>query len=200
MPVFLCPQSSVKAVDIQTVTEHPFNTIGRQFMTFKSITVVTALLLLTACGQAPQPATAVAEPPYQAITNIHQTMEWILDPAADLIWGSAGTIITAEGHHELAPTTDEGWAEVLHAAATLTEAGNLLMMPGRAAGDDWIEYSQGLIAAGQLAITAAQDQDDKALFEAGGRLYQVCRACHNQYWIEEEDEHEDEHPTQEQDH
>ena len=144
-------------------------------------------MLVAACGERNEPSLATsAEPPYQSITNIHQTMAWILDPAADVIWDSAGTIITAQGHQELAPTTNEGWAEVLHAAATLTETGNLLMMPGRAAGDDWIEYAQGLMAAGQLAIKAAQDQDDEALFEAGGRIYLVCRACHNQYWIEEE--------------
>ena len=156
-------------------------------MPYNYYVLVTFCVLVTACGERNEPSLATSdEPPYQSITNIHQTMAWILDPAADVIWNSAGTIITAQGHQELAPITDEGWAKVLHAAATLTEAGNLLMMPGRAAGDDWVEYAQGLTAAGQLAIKAAQDQDDEALFEAGGRLYQVCRACHNQYWIEAE--------------
>jgi hypothetical protein len=110
-------------------------------------------------------------------------MAWILDPAADLIWDSAGTIITAEGEQDLSPTTDEGWNKVLHAAATLTEAGNLLMMPGRSAGDDWVEYSKGLTRAGMEAMAAAQAQDADALFHAGGNIYQVCKACHNQYWV-----------------
>lgn len=113
-------------------------------------------------------------------------MTWILDPAADVIWDSAGTIITAEGSEELAPTTDEGWEAVLHAAGVVTEGGNLLMMPGRSAGDDWLEYSAGLVAAGRLAIDAAEARDPDALFEAGGRIYQVCRACHNQYWVVDE--------------
>jgi hypothetical protein len=178
------------------------NTTWKTSMPYNYCVVVAFCVLVAACGERNERSLATsAEPPYQSITNIHQTMAWILDPAAEVIWDSAGTIITAQGHQELAPTTDAGWAEVLHAAAILTEAGNLLMMPGRAAGDDWIEYAQGLTAAGQLAIKAAQDQDDEALFEAGGRIYQVCRACHNQYWIEDEggDQRDDGHDENEND-
>ncbi len=125
---------------------------------------------------------------YDIVTDIQQTMEWFLDPAADVIWDSAGTIITAQGRQELTPDTDDGWDTVLHAAATLAETGNLLMMPGRSAGDDWNEYSRGLVAAGKLAMEAAQAKDGDALFDAGGRIYQVCKACHNQYWIKDADE------------
>lgn len=126
----------------------------------------------------------VIAPPFEPVTNVHQTMAWIVYPMADLIWDSAGTIITAQGSKELAPTTDEGWAEVVRAAAILTESGNLLMMPGRAAGDDWIRYSQGLVKTGKLALQAAQAQDSDALFDAGGEIYQVCKSCHEQYWVE----------------
>jgi len=147
-------------------------------------------IFLSACGEQPPPPvdkqsmSQTGRQPYQVVTNTHQTMSWILDPAADVIWDSAGTIITAQGSEELAPTSDEGWAEVVSAAAVLTEAGNLLMMPGRAAGDDWIEYSRGLVGAGQLALQAAEAQDSDALFDAGGRIFQVCKACHAQYWVE----------------
>lgn len=155
----------------------------------------TALILLF-CGGAmaaqhevadsgvatPVPA-AQGQPPFDAATDVHQMMMWIIDPAADVIWDSAGTIITVEGSQELAPTTDKGWARVVRAAAILTEAGNLLMMPGRAAGDDWIGYSRQLIDSGKLAMQAAQARDADALFDAGGQVYQVCRGCHEQYWV-----------------
>lgn len=162
------------------------------------LTVAVMVPLLSACAEQNLPTDSNQAPlsdaqhPYQVVTNIHQTMSWILDPAADVIWDSAGTIITAQGSEELAPTTDEGWAEVVNAAAVLTEAGNLLMMPGRAAGDDWIEYSRGLVAAGQLALQAAEAQDSDALFDAGGRIYQVCKACHAQYWVETDETDESE--------
>jgi hypothetical protein len=118
--------------------------------------------------------------------NSQQLMEWLLEPAADVVWDNAGTIITAEGRQELAPTTDEGWENVVRAGATLSEASNLLMLPGRAAGDDWVEYARALSGTGRLVMEAARAQDADALFDAGGRVYQVCRACHNQYWIRED--------------
>lgn len=145
------------------------------------------IITLPACSDQAPPAPATALP-FETVTDIRQTMEWILDPAVDVIWDSAGTIITAEGSTELAPTTDDGWNAVLHASATLAEAGNLLMLPGRAAGDDWIGYAQQLTAASKLALRAAQERDADALFAAGGEIYLVCRACHSQYWAEARDD------------
>lgn len=142
-----------------------------------------SLLFLHGCSEAEPPAIAPEEPTYKPVATLGQTMAWILEPAADVIWDSAGFVITAQGEQDLTPTTEEGWNAVLHAAAYLTEAGNLLMLPGRSAGADWNEYSRGLISAGERAIEAAQARDSEALFDAGGRIYQVCRACHNQYWV-----------------
>ncbi len=110
-------------------------------------------------------------------------MEWILDPAVDVIWESAGSIITAEGEADLAPTTDAGWQHVRNSAAVVAETGNLLIMPGRANGPDWIAYAQALIEAGEAAMVAAEARDADALFAAGGQLYQVCRGCHEQYLV-----------------
>ena len=65
-------------------------------------------------------------------------MEWVLDPAADHIWDSAGAIITDAGTEELAPTTDAGWELVRNSAAIVAQSGNLLMLPGIALGEnDW---------------------------------------------------------------
>ena len=81
---------------------------------------------------APKP-----EPAYRPIAGVMQTMESILDPAADVIWDSAGFIITAQGEADLSPTTDAGWEKVRNGALVIAESGNLLMMPGRSAGSDW---------------------------------------------------------------
>jgi hypothetical protein len=137
------------------------------------------LLALLASCESQQNAPS---PSYDVVTDIHHTMELIVDPAADLIWSSAGSIITDTGEQDLAPTTVEGWFKVEAAAATLAEAGNLLMMPGRSAGLDWNKHSRDLISAGKLAIAAAKRQDADALFNAGGQIYQACLACHEQYW------------------
>jgi hypothetical protein len=132
-------------------------------------------------------AAVAAPPPYRLVTDARQTMEWILDPAADVIWDSAGFIITAEGETDLAPTTDEGWEQVRQSAALVAEAGNLLMLPGRAAGPEWVAYAEGLTGAGVLAMAAAEAHDAEALFEAGATLYQVCRGCHEVYMAPVED-------------
>jgi hypothetical protein len=110
-------------------------------------------------------------------------MEWILDPAADVIWDSAGVIITAEGERDLSPKTEAGWTRVRNSAAVVAEAGNLLMMPGRAAGPDWIAYAEALVAAGENAIAATEVHDADALFDAGGEIYQACRSCHAQFMV-----------------
>lgn len=140
--------------------------------------IATAALLSVGCAQKEAPVTAT---PYQGVADVHQTMLWILDPATDVIWDSAGSIITIEGERDLTPTTAEGWQNVVNAAAVVAETGNLLMMPSRTAGDDWMEYSRGLVEAGTVALEAAQQQDGEALFAAGGQIYQVCLACHTQY-------------------
>ena len=128
-----------------------------------------------------------APPPYQSTASVHDFMYWVLEPAADGIWDSAGFVITIEGEQDLQPTTQEGWDQVRNSATLVAEAGNLLMMPGyRADDEDWLEYAQGLITTGLVARQAAIDQDADALFDAGGAIYNVCRACHNRYITSEE--------------
>lgn len=135
------------------------------------------VLCLSACGE-PQEVPM----PYQSTSTMHDFMYWVLEPAADVIWDSAGVIITEEGETDLRPTTEEGWNHVRNSASVVAEAGNLLMMPGYRADDaDWVEYSQGMIRAGLQARKAAMAQDADALFDAGGAIYNVCRACHNKY-------------------
>jgi hypothetical protein len=85
------------------------------------------LFILAACEDQQQSTS----PRYELATDVQHTMELIVDPAADIIWDSAGSIITAAGEQDLAPATPEGWAEGEVAAAVLAESGNLLMMPGK---------------------------------------------------------------------
>lgn len=138
--------------------------------------------LLSGCAQPEQ-----AEIPYQPTLSIHDLMVQVMEPAADGIWDSAGFIITVEGEQDLQPTTQEGWDAVRNSASMVAESGNLLMLPGyRADTADWVDYSKGLIRTGLKARAAAEAQDADALFDAGGEIYNVCRACHNRYIVEPE--------------
>ena len=129
--------------------------------------------------------------PVRPVGDLHHAMTWVVDPAADVIWGSAGFVVTAEGARDLAPATEEGWARVRHSAAVVAESGNLLLLPHLApAGDgassgrppaDWIEFASGMTSMAEQALQAVDAQDAEALFEAGGHLYNVCVACHQVY-------------------
>ncbi len=149
---------------------------------------VTACLLALGCAEAVEEQSASYEPHLE----MHDFMGWVLDPLADVIWSSAGTITTMEGVEDLAPTTQEGWDEVRNAAATIAELGNLLQSPAYSEGEDWNEYSQGLSRTALLLIEAAEQQDDLQVFDYGGQLYNVCVACHQLYMLPEyEDDHDE---------
>ena len=145
---------------------------------------------LLACGGEPAGTAAEGskpEPPsgpaFEVVADLRQTMLWILEPAADEIWDSAGFVITVEGERDLSPTTDEGWERVRGSAALVAETGNLLMMPGRSLGADWDDYAKAMIASSRDVMAAAEARDAVALFDTGGELYQTCRGCHTPYMV-----------------
>jgi hypothetical protein len=146
------------------------------------------MAMLCACeSKAPAPVApqAASGPEYQQVADMKQLMDWILDPSSDVIWGAAGSIITEEGQKDLAPETDEQWTAIRNAAATVAEAGNLLLMPGRARDQgDWAKHARDLTKAAQVALAAAEAKDTESLFTAGGDIYLVCTACHQQYALE----------------
>lgn len=138
-----------------------------------------SLGLLAACG-AEQPAPAL---PTMALST-RELMERVIDPTADLFWESSGTIITAAGETSRAPTTDGGWQAAVNAAATLVEAGNLLMMPGRARDDkEWMQFARQLQSTAAAGMKAAQAKDEKAVFDTGGDIFLACRGCHMKYLL-----------------
>jgi hypothetical protein len=141
-----------------------------------AVALAAVALALQGCSNEEESAI-----PYQPIVDTRQFMEWILDPMADVIWGSAGTISTLEGVEDLAPTTQEGWDAVRNAAAALAEMGNLLMVPGHSREGDWNEIARGLTDTSVLLIKAAENKDDQQVFDYGGQLYNVCVSCHQLY-------------------
>ena len=148
-------------------------------MILRATVALVAVLALASCTEEVE-----RELPVQAVGDLHDTMTWVIDPAADVIWGSAGAIITVEGERDLVPTTEEGWARVRHSAAVVAESGNLLLMPHLAPETDsaaWNEFAGGMTRIAKDAIAAVDAKDGEALFEIGGNLYNVCVACHQVY-------------------
>ena len=133
--------------------------------------------LLVACDQGPPPPEK----------TVQQLMAQDVQPTAEVYWDAVGHVselIDGEVvNRDFRPETDEDWARVKAAAVRLGEFGELLKTPGYAEGrgDDWVEFSDGLIEVSQLAGQAADSKDPDKVFEVGGTVYSVCSACHQMY-------------------
>ena len=109
-------------------------------------------------------------------------MHDVVFPNADAVWDSVGTIITLEGTEEIYPRTEDEWIALQGHARTLMEAGNLIMMEGRAKDTDkWMERATALIEASQKVLEAAEAQDAEAVFDRGELIYNACQNCHWDY-------------------
>lgn len=137
-----------------------------------------AMVLLTSCA-GPVP------PPLRLHADLKQLMASVVDPAADVVWESVGTIYTADGTEEIRPRTDEEWARVSQAAWVLTESANSLMIGNRPKDTgDWIRFAQEFSDISLKAARAAEARDAETLFTAGSDVYLACTACHNEYNID----------------
>ena len=136
---------------------------------------------LTGC-EAPPPPPPPPAAPYTTTLEVKQVMEWVIDPAVDVIWDSVKSVITEKGTQEIAPHSDAEWDKVRDAAATLMEASNVLMIEGRARDKkEWMASARRLGDAASLALKAAQAKNTEALFNEGGNIYKACAACHARY-------------------
>jgi hypothetical protein len=151
----------------------------------KGLFLLLPPLFLWGCG-SDGPSTAGGPPGgFEPVADVQQLMLTIVEPAAEVYWDAVGWIIDGTGTHEIRPETEEDWEEVLNAAYMVAESGNLLMMDGRRPDDrTWVAMSRAMIEAGRQAIAAAEAQDEAAVFEVGGAVYQTCTGCHAIYAAE----------------
>jgi hypothetical protein len=176
---------------------------------------VASLFSASACG-TPQPKSEQAQagepasdqPEYMPTATIKDLMLSLVDPSADDVWLAVTTVVTAKGTEEKVPRTDEDWAIARRGAIRLTEAPNLLMMPGRHVARPgeksetpgielepeemealinkdraaWIERAKALHDASLAALRAIDAKDAPKLFELGEQIENACESCHSQYW------------------
>jgi len=137
------------------------------------------LFISISCSSQP-PAPAL--PPFDTSVSVKDLMENVMDPAADVVWESVGTIMTKEGTFERVPANDDEWNRVKAGAITLVETGNLLLIPARTGGsEEWVSLAQAMIAQSKRAIKAAEDHDKQATFDIGADIYESCVNCHKRF-------------------
>lgn len=134
-------------------------------------------------GEAPAPA----GPPFKPVASVGEVMHDIVLPNAEAVWDAVGTIMTIEGTEEIAPRSEDEWIAVRGSATTLMEAGNLLMMEGRAKDDGpWMVRAQALIDAGAAVREATEARDAQTVFDRGELIFNACQGCHWEYRFEED--------------
>ena len=144
-----------------------------------------ACMVATVTSVLAQACAPVSEsgPPFKPVASIHDLMHDVVYPHAEVVWDSVGTVIDQEGTTEIRPGNEQEWERVMQSALTVAEAGNLLMMEGRAKDTgDWMQHASGLIEAATFAVEAANNRDADAVFDIGGEIYNACNNCHEQYW------------------
>ncbi|HET9947690.1 MAG TPA: hypothetical protein VFQ22_02075 [Longimicrobiales bacterium] len=159
-------------------------------------------------------ATTTSQPdsgsPFLLTASIQDIMVSEIDPAADYLWESIGTVVTPEGTEERRPRTDEEWQAARNRAVILTEATNLLMMEGRLVAEEgkeledadvpgiltaeqiesaldtnrgaFIAFARALHDVGAATIRAIDARDVDAMMQAGAEMDGVCEGCHIQFW------------------
>ncbi|MBL8271350.1 cytochrome c [Steroidobacter sp.] len=155
-------------------------------------TLIAGSLLQAGCSdRSPAPAAAAVDAPASATfdTSIdtRQLMSWVVDPSSKVVFGAVASIVTEKGEEEIQPRTDDEWNNARNHAAVLIEAGNSLMLAGRARNpkiqdqQDWNAKARAMSAAARVAIEATDVKDAEALFAASGDIYQTCTDCHAKY-------------------
>lgn len=150
-------------------------------MTFRNAALCgLAVVALASCSK-PAPKTD-----FDLALPMEEVMGHVVDHAAFTFWRSSGEIVTLKGTESLLPKTEEGWLAAESGAATVHEAGNLLLIPNRIADQrdkDWVKYVKSMQAAAMKARAAAEKHDGEAMFTTGAELYQTCVDCHEKYVI-----------------
>lgn len=141
-----------------------------------------------AAGRTARDAPPIEDPvatpvgPVGPVGTVKQIMQGIVGPAATVVFSSVGSDVTAAGIKNWAPRSDGEWEEVGNSAVALAEAGNLLMMEGRAVDKgEWIKMSQAMIEAAKIALKAVDAKNAADVFASGETIYESCNTCHRRY-------------------
>jgi len=166
-----------------------------------TVTVILALeasLLAQTASKgpaAPEPAT----PKMRLQSNLLQMMRGIFYPASNVVF-SAQTDNPADA--KFVPGKDPtmatdpltsvfgGWLAVENASLALTDAANLLTVPGLKCSNgvaapindpDWPKFVQELRDAGMKAYKTAQSKDLDGMVEVADTMTKACAGCHRKW-------------------
>ena len=173
-----------------------------------AVALLGAASLYAGCSTAAPTEAPPADSPFRPVATVREVMNSVIDPSVDVVWNSVGSDIDHQGLKDRAPVSDEQWAEVRRHALVVSEAANLLLMPGRPVArpgepslapgveatpeeirslidknpDAWNSYVLEFQDSVKLALAAIDKKDTQALFDAGEHIDSACENCHGVFW------------------
>ena len=168
--------------------------------------IITVAGCLSVACEAKKADEAAAEP--GTAFTIREVMQSMVAPNADALWNAVSTSVTDKGIETKAPSNEEEWANMRHAAVTISEAMNTVLVPGRKVAKPgeqakdpkveltpeqidaliakdragWTKFARELQKAMNEAITAIDAKSADGLSAAGANIDAACENCHKQYW------------------
>jgi len=176
---------------------------------------VTRVLLLTgatlfavACGAGQSGPAAGAAPAFRTDFSVREVMASMISPGATALWDAVAVTVGASGEQDEIPKSDEEWAEVRRDGIMMTEATNLLLIPGRHVAppgatsanpgaelepaeierlvndhwQEWVLFANALHDIGLKALETVDARDPEALTLVGGDIDAACESCHQRFW------------------
>ena len=135
-----------------------------------------------AAGRTARDAPRIGDPVATPVGSVKQIMKGIVGPAATVVFEAVGTTVTVAGREDKFPRSDSEWEAVGNSAVALAEAGNLLMMEGRAVDNgEWIKMSQAMINAAKIALKATEAKSADDVLASGDAINVSCDNCHRRY-------------------
>jgi cytochrome c556 len=170
-----------------------------------SMRVVPGIVLLVMASVAGHAGAAGPEP-----QTVQAIMDTVVDPSADSLWETAGTVVSAKGAKAHRPRTAKEWAEARKLALNVVDGAKRLQTRRPVGGDGHWRLADaatpGIRTAAQIDADIARDpkrfyaaaarlqrtaqdaadalgrRDLDVFLDAGARIDAACEACHAAYW------------------
>jgi cytochrome c556 len=171
-----------------------------------SLALVCSVFAFAAGPKGAPPSNRRVDP-----TSVQQTMDLLIDPAADALWASVGTSVSSRGTRVHEPRNAAEWAKVASYAQSLISGAKRLQTPRLPVGAnahsrladantpgtrtaaeiradidaDPARFRAAAIRLEEVsndALRAARKRDVAGILDAGGALDAACEACHAAYW------------------
>ena len=157
------------------------------------LSLVSAVILVAGTAAAQQ------DPAPEPAGDLAEVMRGILFPNSNLLFdaqsndpGAPPEVSNADAGGASARFAGvyTGWETIENAAVALSEAANLITLPGRLCEngrpvpidqDNWKEFVTGLREAGQIAYRAALNQSQEEVIDATNYVAEACSNCHSVY-------------------